>query len=203
MKYASTRDLYSYWDRLRGTRSAPERVDIDPGAIRRILGDTFIVEVDAAATYPFRLAGTRLCALMGHELRGSSFLESWAGADGAEATRLLSAVVDDSAAVVVGVEAHSNQGHVLELEMLLLPLRHRGKTHSRILGSLTPAQSPYWIGSCPVARLSIRSIRVIWPSEREATEAAPVLPSFPAGVRRVGHLTVVDGGRCAPEARSR
>ncbi len=203
MKYASTRDLYSYWDRLRGTRSAPERVDIDPAAIRRILGETFIVEVDAASTYPFRLAGTRLCALMGHELRGSSFLETWAGADAAEARRLLAAVVDDSAAVVVGVEARSNQGHEIELEMLLLPLRHRGKTHSRILGSLTPAQSPYWIGVCPVTSLSICSIRVIFPSEREEAETPPVQPSFPVGVRRVGHLTVVDGGRGAGEARSR
>ena len=46
MKHAATRDLYCYWDSLRGARTAPERVDIDPGAIRRILGDTFIVEVD-------------------------------------------------------------------------------------------------------------------------------------------------------------
>ena len=198
MKHTSTRDLYRYWDELRGTRAAPERVDIDPGAIRRILGDTFIVEVDDGATYPFRLAGTRLCALMGHELRGASFLEGWLGADAAEVTRLLTAVVDDSAAVVVGVEAHSNQGHRLELEMLLLPLRHRGKTHSRILGSLTAAEAPHWIGVCPLARLSIRSIRVIWPAaEREPLEPVPAVPQVPGGVRRIGHLTVVEGGRSA------
>lgn len=195
MKHASTRDLYVYWDSLRGTRTAPERVDIDPAAIRRVLGDTFIIEVDESGRYPFRLAGTRLCALMGHELRGSSFLEGWLGVDAEEAVRLLSAVVDESAAVVVGVEAHSNQGHTLELEMLLLPLRHRGRTHSRILGSLTPAEAPYWIGVCPIARLAIRSIRVIWPSTNEPVASAPVRAPLPEGVRRFGHLTVVDGGR--------
>ena len=110
MKHAATRDLYCYWDSLRGARTAPERVDIDPGAIRRILGDTFIVEVDDARAYPFRLAGTRLCAMMGHELRGWSLLESWADADRREMARLLAAVSDDSAAVVVGVEADVQPG---------------------------------------------------------------------------------------------
>jgi hypothetical protein len=195
MKHASTRDLYCYWDSLRGSRTAPERIDIDPSAIRRILGDTFIVEVDVGGTYPFRLAGTRLCALMGHELRGSSFLESFHGVDAEEASRLLSIVVDDCAAVVVGVEAQSNQGHVLELEMLLLPLRHRGQVHSRILGSLTSAATPHWIGVCPVTRLSIRSIRVIWPTDRPIEASPPAAPLLADGVRRVGHLTVVTGGR--------
>jgi hypothetical protein len=196
MKHAATRDLYCYWDSLRGARTAPERVDIDPSAIRRILGDTFIVEVDPEATYPFRLAGTRLCALMGHELRGSSLLENWAGTDAAEVRRLLDAVSGDSAAAVVGVAAKSNQGHILDLEMLLLPLRHRGKTHSRILGSLTPAETPYWIGICPLTSLSILSIRILWPSNPEPAAAPPPLSSqFPSSMRRFGHLTVVDGGR--------
>ena len=166
MKHAATRDLYCYWDSLRGARMAPERVDIDPGAIRRILGDTFIVEVDGVRGYPFRLAGTRLCAMMGHELRGWSLIESFAvrpARDVAPARRLS----DDSAAVVVGIEATSNQHHHLDLELLMLPLRHRGKTHSRILGSLTPGETPYWIGICPLVRLSIRWMPILWPSSRE------------------------------------
>ena len=63
MKNTATRDLYGYWDQLRGQRPAPERVDIDPGAIRRVLGDTFIVEIDKNRSFPFRLAGTRNCAV--------------------------------------------------------------------------------------------------------------------------------------------
>jgi len=195
MKHAATRDLYCYWDSLRGTRMAPERVDIDPGAIRRVLGDTFIVEVDEQRSYPYRLAGTRLCALMGHELRGLSALEVWNGADAVEMRRLLSAVSDDSAAVVAGIEAISNQGHSLEVELLLLPLRHHGKTHSRILGSLTPGDVPYWIGVCPIERMVIRSIRILWPSTREPITTTPIPPPLPPGVRRFGHLTIVDGGR--------
>jgi hypothetical protein len=196
MKHAATRDLYCYWDRLRGSRTAPERVDIDPAAIRRILGDTFIVEVEQSHAFPFRLAGTRLCAMMGHELRGTSLLDRWTEADRQEMERLLGAVSDDSAAVVVGAEGQSNQGHTLDLELLMLPLRHRGKTHSRILGSLTPGEAPYWIGICPLTRLSIRSIRILWPSSREPILAAPpVKMALPEGMRRIGHLTIVEGGK--------
>jgi hypothetical protein len=195
----ATRDLYCYWDSLRGARTAPERVDIDPGAIRRILGDTFIVEVDPPRSYPFRLAGTRICAMMGHELRGSSLLEKWADADQREISRLLAAVSDDLAAVVIGAGGTSNQGQTIDLELLLLPLRHRGKTHSRILGSITPSEWPYWIGICPLTRLSIRSIRILWPSGRDPVAAAAQAPaSLPEGVRRVGHLAVVDGGKSLP-----
>ena len=63
MKTAPTRRLFAYWNARRGTRLAPERGDIEPGAIRDILGDSFIISYDPAAEHPFRLAGTRVCSL--------------------------------------------------------------------------------------------------------------------------------------------
>ncbi|MEJ1934798.1 PAS domain-containing protein, partial [Nostoc sp. NIES-2111] len=72
MKHPASRTLFSYWDTLRGERTAPERSELDPGAIRNILADTFILEVDAGQTFPFRLAGTRVCALYGRDLKGVS-----------------------------------------------------------------------------------------------------------------------------------
>ena len=45
LKLAPSLELYSYWDALRGARSAPERNDIEPGAIRGVLADTFILEI--------------------------------------------------------------------------------------------------------------------------------------------------------------
>ena len=41
MKTAATRKLFAYWNARRGSRLAPERGDIEPGAIREILGDSF------------------------------------------------------------------------------------------------------------------------------------------------------------------
>ena len=74
MKHTSTRELFAYWDRRRGRRPAPERGEIEPGPIRRVLGDTFILSFDEPAGHPFRLAGTRVCALFCRELKGEGFV---------------------------------------------------------------------------------------------------------------------------------
>ena len=63
MKHAASRELYAYWDEKRGTRRAPERAEIEPGAIRGVLSVAFILALDRAAGHPVRLAGTRICAL--------------------------------------------------------------------------------------------------------------------------------------------
>src|ERR1700691_6391576 len=78
MKHAASRELYAYWEERRGQRPAPERADIEPGAIRAALSDTFILELDAGDGHSFRLAGTRVCALFGRELKGESFIDLWA-----------------------------------------------------------------------------------------------------------------------------
>jgi len=46
MKHDSTRTVFDYWTERRGDRPAPERSEIDPGAIRHALGDTFMLAAD-------------------------------------------------------------------------------------------------------------------------------------------------------------
>src|SRR5437588_12839090 len=75
MKQASSRELFGYWAARRGTRTAPERGEIEPSAIRRALGDVFILEFDRGLGHPFRLAGTRVCALFGRELKNQRFID--------------------------------------------------------------------------------------------------------------------------------
>ena len=61
MKHATSRLLFAYWDGLRGDRAAPERSQIEPGQIRHILADTFILAIEPDGQAEFRLAGTRAC----------------------------------------------------------------------------------------------------------------------------------------------
>ena len=77
MKHPSNRELFDYWNERRGHRLAPERADIEPSAIRKVLGDTFVLDTAAGGNNLFRIAGTRLCALFGRELKGESFLKLW------------------------------------------------------------------------------------------------------------------------------
>ena len=169
MKHDATRMIFSYWDSLRGERAAPERGEIDPGEIRHALADTFILEVSPRHHTSIRLAGTRLCALFGGELKGRPFGDLWTEAAQGEIERCIEAVIDDTAGIVAGVTGSAEAGHVLDLEMLLLPLRYRGKTHQRILGALSPASLPTWIGLRSVEALDVKTTRVI-------THASPVSP---------------------------
>jgi hypothetical protein len=89
MKHSSIRELFDYWNERRGRRAAPERGDIEPGDIRGVLADTFILAFDAPASHPFRIAGTRVCALFGRELKGEAFCRFVGG--GEPATRPRSA----------------------------------------------------------------------------------------------------------------
>jgi hypothetical protein len=197
MKHAATRALFAYWDRLRGERCAPERSEIDPTAIRGILADTFVIEVDDERRCPFRIAGTRVSALLGKELKGESFTALWSGPDRDEGGALVDVIVNESAPAVASVVAWTRDGAAYDLELLLLPLRHRGRTHARILGSLSPLAVPPRLGLDPVARLELRSERMIYSAERLDS---PGLPSprqalaFGRPERR-GHLFVLRGGK--------
>jgi hypothetical protein len=89
MKHSATKVLFEYWDELRGERSSPERSEIDPGSIRHVLADTFICEVDEAANHPIRLAGTRVCALFGREVKGHGLTALWGSEAGVREARAL------------------------------------------------------------------------------------------------------------------
>src|SRR5437763_6514455 len=73
MKHPSSREFFAYWDEKRGLNRAPDRSEIEPGAVRDLLGDIFVLSYDPAAGYPFRVAGTRVCALLGRDQKGASF----------------------------------------------------------------------------------------------------------------------------------
>ena len=77
MKHQATRELFAYWNALRGERTAPQRCEIDPSAIRNVLADTFMLDVDVAQRFPVRLAGTRVSGLFDADQKGESFLSLW------------------------------------------------------------------------------------------------------------------------------
>lgn len=166
MKHTTTRTIFSYWDALRGQRAAPDRGEIEPREIRHVLADTFILEIAADREAAIRLAGTRICAFFGRELRGERFRELWHGESAAEAERAIDIVLEDTAGVVAGLRAATDEGASVDFEMILLPLRHGGKPQARILGALSPAVVPPWTGLYPVRHLSLSSLRVLWPSAR-------------------------------------
>ena len=190
MKHAASRDLYAYWEALRGRHPAPQRAEIEPAAIRHVLSETFIVTLDRSAGYPFRLAGTRVCALFGRELKGESFLGLWDEASRKTVRDLLGILTSETVGTVAGVRAQSNSGEPLDLELLLLPLSAPRPMLARSIGVLAPMQVPPWIGVRPIGGLTLGSRRHVGVGAEKR-----LLPNFltPWSARR--GLVVYEGGR--------
>lgn len=193
MKNASTREVFGYWDRLRGQRTAPERGDIEPSALRNVLQDTFVLENSPIGPI-FRLAGTRVCALFGGELKNRPFIALWPDVESqGDIKRLADAVMDESAGAVAGFTASTAGGASLPLELLLLPLRHRGRTHVRLMGAISPGFVPNWLGLDRIDGMKLVSIRMIWPSDRGRGNMPAPLRDTPEK-RRAGFI-LHEGGR--------
>ena len=170
MKHPSSRELFAYWNAQRGSRRVPDRSDIEPGAIRSVLGDTFILDADASAGHPFRLAGTRVCALFCRELKGEAFASLWTQVGRSELQSRIGIVAEESAGLVASVAARNTENATLHLELLLLPLASRNQPRARIIGMLIPMEVPYWLGVSPVIGLTLTSFRHLDP---ELERAAP------------------------------
>ncbi len=214
MRHPVSRTLHAYWDGLRAGRTAPERGEIDPAAIRQILAYTFMLEIAAPPPVQprdaaFRLVGTRIDALFG-DLRRSSFEQVWQDGSMNAAALLLAGVLDDRSAVVASARGAPLGYGTTAFELLLLPLRHHGRTHARVLGSLAGTETPAWMGLRPAAPLELLAFRNVAPRQRRPdfgaadtlrpARAAPA--SLVPPLRHVGRFRVYDGGlgRGAPSA---
>lgn len=193
MKQASSRELFGYWTARRGTRPAPERGEIEPSAIRRALGDVFILEFDRREGHPFRLAGTRVCALFGRELKNEAFLNLWDEETRAALGQLLAVVADEATGVVAAANGRTAEGWSQDLELMLLPLAYRGNTHARMIGALAPLAAPFWLGASHLGTLKLGSVRHLNPA-LEAPVAARLVAGA-HGLARRAAFTVYDGGR--------
>ena len=207
LRQENTKKLFGYWNRIRDGRIAPERGEIEPSDIRDVLADTFILEISARLrTISFRLAGTRLCAAHGRELKSYGFLGLWAEEDNFEIAKAVSRVYCEFKPVLINSIARTGSNQFMEFETLLLPLQTPGEDNSRVLGVSTPKSVPYWLGSEPIEYHSCRGMRVIELPHETAT-LVPALGDLGGDLaaageedrkirpRKVAHLTIFQGGR--------
>lgn len=195
MRHKTTQSLYAYWNGLRGTRVAPRRFEIEPASMGDALPDTFILERREDGSFPFRLAGTRLCELFRTEFRGHDFLDGWAG-DGGETLRSrLNTVSVQGGVVVVLADGETASGKSALTEIIILPLVHGQTCADRFLGVLSLIDVPAWVDYEPMSILHLRSDEIIWPDglphagpETPEDRQSPFLP-------RVRHARIVRSDR--------
>jgi hypothetical protein len=218
MQKQSTKTLYHYWNALRGSRSAPDRRDIDPTKIRGALANTFILEFNDSHEFDFRLAGSHICSAYARELKGRSFTRLWHPRDRDAMETLIRAVTEDHAVALITFQGLTAIHTRMSVETILLPVRHNGSTQTRLLGAMTAVDEPYWFGVQPIVEQRITGLRLIWPDDQSRAEMAhDVAANVPMDVtfasaaggaprpmaatvfgrqaRRYAHLAVIDGGR--------
>lgn len=210
MRHDGSIELFQYWNGLRNGRPAPKRTEIEPSDIRSLLADTFILERDARGEAIFRLAGTRLCAIYGRELKGFAFASLWKEKDQRLIARLAFSAFEMKSVVVITFSGLSRGKRSNPFELLLLPL-DGGSESPRCMGIVSAGARPFWLGADPVREAQIEAVRVVDP-DREPVflrNRAPIsvpglVPTVsalrqtgtaPGSGRRIRHLVVLDGGR--------
>ncbi len=141
MKHPSSREFFAYWDEKRGAARAPDRSEIEPAAVRELLGDIFVLSYDSAAGHPFRVAGTRVCALLGGDLKDRSFSALFAPEARRDIRDIIAVVSEEMLAAVAGITATSQGGSTAHLELLLLPFNVRAHEPLSLTGLLAPFES--------------------------------------------------------------
>lgn len=184
--------LKSYWERLRAGRIAPYRAEIDPRQFESALENMFIIEKLSVDNMRIRLAGMKICEMMGMEVRGMqpSFLihEN----DRLRFERLLNVVMAEPSVVELKLSADSRGGRY-RATMLLMPLRSDFGEINRVLGC-TSGQGE--IFAPPLAfRIDDVSVTPIEPSQN----AEPQLHALPGFAEEQAGF---DAGPAAPKLRT-
>jgi hypothetical protein len=222
MRHDSIRTIYRTWTTLARGRLAPARTELDPKTIKRELGDLFILDGETE-NFAFRLAGTRLVHAIGRDVTGTGYLSIFDTKSLAVANDMLDRCAQDGEPVLLGLRDTSlphalrpaPAGTPLERlrlsksetrperreettghgEMLLLPLTHRGRLGSRLMGALALFEPPPPPRPHPI-EVAITGTRMLG---RRSRPVAPLglVTGERAGdvIARHGHLAVLRGGK--------
>jgi hypothetical protein len=197
MKNPTTRHLFDYWNDMRGRAVAPDRAQIAPGDIRELLPLTFIVSCEDPNAFEFRLAGSQVCSFFGRELRGRSLIDLFAPPQRGATAEMFLPVSTEAMGFVCAVSGWTaDMKHTAPLELILLPLVHRGVVGGRALGALSPGGTLPWLGAHPLEELICGSLRYLRPGSATMRLMRPSADPFPTRSNRLrDRLTVHEGGR--------
>ena len=197
-----------------GTGCGPDarrrkRTEIEPADIKTLLADTFILEKDTRGEAVFRLAGTRLCAIYGRELKGFAFASLWKDKDQRMVARLAHGAFSTKSVVVIYLRRHQPQRPLERIRAAAAAARRR-RREPALPGRCDAAEKPFWLGADPIVEARDR----IGARRRSGPRAD--VPEEPPGdrgsgacarrsrrstqgaqqpARRIRHLVVLDGGR--------
>lgn len=165
--------LKSYWERLRAGRIAPYRAEIDPRQFESALENMFIIEKLGADNMRIRLAGMKICEMMGMEVRGMQPTMLMDAGDRARFERLLDVVMGEPSVVELKLSAPNRAG-VYNATMLLMPLRSDFGEVNRVLGCTSGEGEAF----APPLGFTITDVNVTPIEQSQAPGVQRALPGF-------------------------
>ncbi|MEI9997066.1 MAG: PAS domain-containing protein [Rhizomicrobium sp.] len=151
MKHKNSHLLVGYWSRLRKGRAVPDQTDIDPRAIKRMLSQVFILDVENPQRPIYRLAGTQLCERFGFELRGTGFLAHWEAQSAQALSALLRQALTLNQPVCLSSIGASADCGMVELETVLCPVSFNGGLPTRFVGMIQILGDQSLLAGKPIA----------------------------------------------------
>ncbi|MDX0567511.1 PAS domain-containing protein [Sinorhizobium medicae] len=198
MRSRTTVELFQYWNDVRGNRVLPRRDEIQPGDIRSLLPNVFILQTEPAGGIYFRLAGTNICSLFGNELRHRQFSSLWRGDQQEDIGRIARQAIESCTPIVLAASGATAAGDWLDLEILMTPLASRDGKGDRVLGALSPLSGPMWLHMMPLQHLMLEQVQENSEVPEMLTRAGNTvirLDTHRSPIRRAQHLPVFEGGR--------
>jgi hypothetical protein len=165
--------LKSYWDRLRAGRVAPYRAEIDPRQFEAALENMFIIEKLAPDNMRVRLAGMKVCEMMGMEVRGMPPHALIEEHDRVRFDRLLNVVMNEPAVVELKLAAQNRAG-LYHATMLLMPLRSDFGDINRVIGC-TSGEGDFF--AAPLV-FAIEDVAVTPVEPSQGAEPKQAMPGF-------------------------
>ena len=199
MIHPEIRALYSYWERLRGSRVCPERTEVDPRDIAGEGRHLFVLEDLGRGNIRFRLAGSGLLDAFGFDLRGMNARAIMAGRSRESFVAMISESIAEPGVGYARLLAPDGRS---VWEVVLLPLRGGFGAIDRVIGCLHPVsgQAPE-AGKVPLRfTIETMAIQPVATGEEAAGETREPAAGFAeeqepfAPAERRG-LRSIEGGR--------
>lgn len=161
--HPTSRTLFRFWESSRGEMAAAIKQDLNLKKVAKILPSLTILERDVAKpAYKWRLAGTGIAKLWGHEVTGSDVLAGWPEFERQTMLAGFDMVVSTLQPCIARFKAANNQGEEVGIEFIGLPIQDSNTGAIQILAAVVPFRSPDWLGTEALVNFEISSIRKIW-----------------------------------------
>lgn len=211
MKKRSMIAIFSEWQRLALSQGnalhAPRRELIEPRKLGRHLSDLFFLEEDENGDLLFRLAGTRVCALFGRELKATRFLSLWPERNRTALSELAKNIDSLMVPALSKNDGISLSGRSLTFEMLLAPLSPGENGRINLLGSIAVIEEVTWAGADPLVLGHLNNVEPLAPDliiEQEIRKPAAMTVQVanskprwaaPIPAQSAPALRVINGGK--------